>query len=47
MKRVHERVSFERLLNNSALHTDPAAVDEPHLTKSRRMSFVDILFDDR
>ena len=43
----HERVPFERLLDDAALYADAAAVDEAHVVESCRMRFVDVVRDDR
>ncbi len=46
-KLQHERMTFQGLLNDAALHPFPTAVDEPHLMDAGGMGLVQILFDDR
>ena len=43
----HQRVPFEHLLDDAALYTLPAAVDEPHLSEPCGVCFIDVLFDNR
>ena len=43
----HQRVPFEHLLDDAALHTLPTAVDEPHFAQPGGVCFVDVLFDHR
>ena len=43
----HKWVPFERLLDDAALHPQPAAMDESDLAESCRVRFVDVLFDNR
>jgi hypothetical protein len=43
----YERVPLERLLNDAALYAQPAAMDEPDLSESGCVCFVDVLFDNR
>jgi hypothetical protein len=40
-----ERVTFERLLYETALDTFAATVNQPHFTKARLVSSVHVLFD--
>ena len=42
----HERMAFEGLLHDAALHPCPAAVDEPDLMQAGGVSLVQVLFDD-
>ena len=43
----HERVSFERFLNDAALNAAAAAVDEADFSQSGLVRFVDIFLDER
>ena len=45
-KLQHERVPFQGLLHDAALHPCPAAMDEPHLMQAGGVSLVQVLFDD-
>jgi hypothetical protein len=45
-KLQHERVPLKGLLNDAALHTCSAAMDEPDLTQAGGVSLVQILLDD-
>lgn len=47
MKLQHERVRFERLLDDAALNTEAAAMNEANLCQSGRVSLVDVLVDHR
>jgi hypothetical protein len=42
----HERVPFQGLLHDAALHPRPAAMDEPHLMQAGGVCLVHVLFDD-
>jgi hypothetical protein len=39
-------MSLERLLDDAALNAHAAAVDEPHVSQTRGVCFIQILFDD-
>lgn len=43
----YERVAFEGLLDDAALHPAPAAMDEPDFMKAGGVGFVQVLFHDR
>ena len=43
----HVRVPVEYLLDDGALHSLPAAVDEPHLAEPGGVCFIDVLLDHR
>ena len=43
----HERVPFERLLHDTALHTYAAAVDKAHFVQPCGMSLRDVILDHR
>ena len=42
-----QRMPFERLLHDAALHAAPAPVDQPYLPQAGRVRLVDVLIDDR
>jgi hypothetical protein len=42
----HQWMSFERLLDDAALNAHAPAMDEPHLSQTRGVCFIQILFDD-
>jgi hypothetical protein len=44
---LYERVSFEGLVDASALYADAAAVDQANFPKARGVSGDNVLFDDR
>ena len=46
-KLQHQRVTFQGLLDDAALHPFSSAMDEPHLMQAGRVCLVQILFDDR
>ena len=41
----HQRMLFQHLLYDAALHAYSAAVDEPHLMQTGSVSFGQVLFD--
>jgi hypothetical protein len=43
----HQRMPFQRLLNDAALDALAAAVNQPHHAKPRSVSFVQVFLDDR
>ena len=45
-KLQHERMAFQGLLDDAALHPCPAAMDEPHLMQAGGVSLVQVFFDD-
>jgi hypothetical protein len=42
----HQGMPFERLLDDAALNTHAAAMDEPHVAQTGGVCFIQILFDD-
>ena len=42
-----ERMFFERLLNDAALHAGSAAMNQPNLAQSRAVRGADIFVDER
>ena len=48
VKKLHdERMAFERLLHDAALHAAAASVNEPNLAQPGGVCLVDVLVDDR
>jgi hypothetical protein len=48
VKKFHyEGVAFEGLLDDTALHSCAAAMDEPHVAKAGGVGCVQVLFNDR
>jgi hypothetical protein len=48
VKKLHdERMPFERLLHDAALHAAAAPVNEPYLAQAGGVCLVDVLLDDR
>ena len=45
-KLQHERMAFQGLLHDAALHPCPAAMDEPYLMQAGGVSLVHVFFDD-
>lgn len=43
----HQRVPFEHLLDDAALHALSTAVDEPYFPEPGGVRFIDVLFDNR
>jgi hypothetical protein len=44
---LHQRMTFERLLNDGALNALAAAVNQSHDAKTGGVSFADVFLDDR
>lgn len=48
VKKFHyQRVPFQGLLHDAALHARPPAMDEPHVAQAGGMRFIQVFFDDR